>query len=63
MQHTFDELREAIHDGQTALVKAFFDFSQTNQERLTQAEQGAASLKERGAMVERRLLDLERKVN
>jgi len=31
MQHTFDELRETIHDGQTALLKAFFDFAQTNQ--------------------------------
>jgi polyhydroxyalkanoate synthesis regulator phasin len=62
MQHTFDDLKETIHDAQTALLQAFYSFAESNQMRLTQAEKDAAVLKERMALYEQRLTDLERKV-
>jgi uncharacterized protein involved in exopolysaccharide biosynthesis len=63
MHHIYDELRETIHDGQTSLLQAFYSFAQSNQTRLTDSEREAATLKERMAIYEQRLTDLERKVN
>ena len=63
MQHTFDDLKETIHDAQTGLLQAFYSFAESNQTRLTQAEKDSAALKERMALYEQRLTDLERKVN
>lgn len=63
MQHMHDDFLEQASDRETRLLQAFYAFAQSNQERLTQAERDAASLKERMALYEQRLTDLERKVN
>lgn len=63
IHHIYDDLRETIHDGQTNLLQAFYSFAQSNQTRLTESERETATLKERMALYEQRLFDLERKVN
>jgi len=37
-QHSFDDLKETLRDTQTELLKAFYSFTTTNQQRLTQLE-------------------------
>jgi len=37
-QHGFDDLKETLRDTQTELLKAFYSFTTTNQQRLTQVE-------------------------
>src|SRR5437763_403224 len=63
MQHRHDDFIERANNGETRLLGAFYAFAQSNQERLTNAERDAASLKERMALYEQRLINLERKVN
>jgi hypothetical protein len=38
LQHGFDDLKETLRDTQTELLKAFYSFTTTNQQRLTQVE-------------------------
>ncbi|MDR3699622.1 MAG: hypothetical protein P4L56_08315 [Candidatus Sulfopaludibacter sp.] len=63
VHHGYDDLKDVLRDNETKLLQAFYGFAQSNQERLTQQERDAAALKERLAIFERRLMDLERKVN
>jgi hypothetical protein len=35
MQHTSDDLKEAFRDGQTELLKAFYNYSRNNDERVS----------------------------
>ena len=63
MQHTHDDLKEAMRDMQTELLKAFYSFAESDQARLTQTERESSSLKERMGILERRLTEVERKVN
>jgi chromosome segregation ATPase len=63
MQHTHDDLVERIADMQTGMLKAFYSFAESNQTRLTDSERESASLKERMGILERRLTEVERKVN
>jgi len=63
MQHTYDALIERMTDNQTGLLKAFYSFAESNQTRLTETERESAALKERIGILERRLTDVERKVN
>jgi len=37
-QHGFDDLKETLRDTQTELLKAFYSFTTSNQQRLTQLE-------------------------
>jgi hypothetical protein len=63
MQPTHDDLKEAMRDMQTELLKAFYSFAESDQARLTQTERDSSSLKERMGIPERRLTEVERKVN
>jgi len=54
-----DELIEAIHDVETKLLKAFYGFAESTQQRLTQHD----GFNERMATLERRLTDLEKRIN
>src|SRR3954454_9503053 len=63
MQHTHDELVERISDAETRLLDAFYSFAKTNQARQTAAEQETAGLKERLAILESRVTDVERRLN
>jgi cob(I)alamin adenosyltransferase len=63
MQHTHDDLKETMRDIQTELLKAFYSFAESDQARLTQTERDSSGLKERIGILERRLTEVERKVN
>jgi uncharacterized protein YicC (UPF0701 family) len=63
MQHTHDALIERIADSETKLLKAFFAFAESNQARRTETERESAALKDRIGILERRVTDVERKVN
>ena len=58
-----DRLVEAYRTGQTELLKAFYHFTQSSDERVASTEAEAASLKKRLAIVESRITDIERRLN
>jgi hypothetical protein len=63
MQHMHDDMKETMRDIQTELLKAFYSFAESDQARLTQTERDSSGLKERIGILERRLTEVERKVN
>lgn len=63
MSHQYDDLRETLRDNETKLLKAFYSFAETNQQRLTATERDAAAMKDRLAMVETRLTEVEKRLN
>ena|SRR5689334_12510068 len=63
MNHRFDELMELFRDSQTELLKAFYGYTESTNLRLKGVDSSAVELKERLSVVERRLTELERKVN
>ena len=63
MQHQYDDLKETLRDSETKLLQAFYSFAETNQKRLTETEREAAALKDRLAIVESRLIDIEKRLN
>ena len=58
-----DELTETFRDIQTELLKAFYAFAETNQNRLTENERVTAALRERMSMLESRLIQVEKRLN
>ena len=62
-QHGFDELKETVRDAQTELLKAFYNYAQSNDERVGGAAQESATLKKRLAIVESRITEVERRLN
>lgn len=58
-----DELLEAIHDGQTAMLKAFYGFTQTVQDRFREADESEATIRRRLTTLEGRLLEIEKRLN
>src|SRR5215813_9331031 len=56
------DVLEAMRDIQTELLKAFYNFARSNEARLTEAERESAAVKERLAIVESRLTELERRI-
>ena len=58
-----DELIEAIRDVETKLLKAFYGFAESTQERISNNEGATDGLKNRLATLERRITDLEKRVN
>src|SRR5437763_4842653 len=63
MQHLHDDSVERARDTETRLLEAFYSFAKTNQARQTGTEQETAALRERLAIVESRLTDVERRLN
>ena len=63
MQHIQDELVERISDAETRLLDAFYSFAKTNQARQSAMDQETAALKERLAILEGRVTDVERRLN
>lgn len=63
MQAMEDRLIEAIRDGQTELLKAFYSVTESNNKRLSQSE--ANELADRGRIeaLERRVTELEKRLN
>ncbi|HZD49531.1 MAG TPA: hypothetical protein VE178_12385 [Silvibacterium sp.] len=58
-----EELVEAIHDGQTEVLRAFYGFTQTVQARFTQQDETEVSLKRRMTTLESRILEIEKRLN
>ncbi|MGP8247817.1 MAG: hypothetical protein ACLQVN_25300 [Bryobacteraceae bacterium] len=63
VNHSHDELMETLRDGQTELLKAFYNYTQTNDERMGLAETEAASFKKRLAILESRIKEVEKRLN
>jgi hypothetical protein len=57
-----DRLIEAFRDSQTELLKAFYSFTESNRQRVSQLEGNQASLITRVGTLEDRLTNLERKL-
>ncbi len=62
-QHGFDHLAEAIHDSETRLLKAFYTFAESNQQRLTQVESNTTAVISRLATLESRITEVEKRLN
>ena len=58
-----DELIEVIRDTETKLLKAFYGFAESTQQRLSEGERATSGLNERLATLDRRVTDLEKRVN
>jgi hypothetical protein len=58
-----EELVEAIHDGQTEVLRAFYGFTQIVQARFTQQDETEVSLKRRMTTLESRILEIEKRLN
>lgn len=58
-----DELIEAIHDAQTELLKAFYGFTQTVQNRFAGQDDTEAAIKRRMGTLESRILEIEKRLN
>ena len=58
-----ERITEALHDMETKLLKAFYGFAETTQERIAQYDVTQRLLDARMGTVERRLLELEKRNN
>jgi hypothetical protein len=63
VQHGYNDLREAIRDTQTEVLRAFYSFAQTHSKRFGELEVNEAAIRSRLGTIEDRLLELERRVN
>ena len=62
-QHGFDHLAESIHDSETRLLKAFYTFAESNQQRLSQVEGNTTAVIARLATLESRIIEVEKRLN
>ena len=62
MQAMEDRLIEAFRDSQTELLNAFYSFTESNRQRVSQVEANQASLITRVGTLEDRITDLERRI-
>ena len=58
-----DDLIEAIHDTETKLLTAFYGFAEATQKRMTNLEKTTGGLTDLIATLDRRITDLEKRVN
>jgi len=58
-----EHLIEAMRDIQTGMLNAFYAVAESNHKRLTDAERQAEGLKERLALLESRILSVEKRLN
>jgi hypothetical protein len=63
MQAMGDHLVESMRDIQTELLKAFYSFTESNRQRVSQLEGNQATLIARVGTLEDRVLELERRIN
>jgi DNA anti-recombination protein RmuC len=61
-QHQYEDLIEKIRDSQTETLKAFYSYAQTTDIKLKDGAAADASLRERVAIIESRLLEVERRL-
>ena len=58
-----DELIEVISDTETKLLRAFYNFAESNQKRLSEVERTDLGILERLATIERRVTEVEKRLN
>lgn len=63
LQDLKDELIEAIRDSQTEVLRAFYGFSQTVQERFKELDDADGGIKRRMGVLETRVLEIEKRLN
>ncbi|HXG32442.1 MAG TPA: hypothetical protein VNJ11_03680 [Bryobacteraceae bacterium] len=63
MEARFTEIRELVTDTEIKLLKAFDAFVESNQKRLEGIERDQTNLHERLAILERRVTEVERRLN
>jgi hypothetical protein len=62
-QHGFNDVKEAMRDIQTELLKAFYSYGQTTDLKLKDGETSDAMARQRLTVVESRITDIERRLN
>ncbi len=63
MSHIHNDLVERIADGETRVLKAFYNFAESNQKRLAEIDSENAAIRSRLGSVETRLLEVEKRLN
>jgi hypothetical protein len=58
-----ERLTERIHDSETRLLKAFYTFAESNQQRLAQVEGNTTAVIVRLATLESRIIEVEKRLN
>jgi len=62
-QHSFDDLKETMRDGQTELLKAIYSFAQSADVKLKEGEIADIMLRQRLTAVEFRVTEIEKRIN
>jgi hypothetical protein len=63
VNHGYADLAERISDTETRLLKAFYDFAQSHQKRMTEIELSETSMRSRLDTIEDRVLQIEKRLN
>ena len=63
VNHGYRDIVERISDSETRLLKAFYDFAQSNQKRMSDLETSDSGMRSRLATIEDRLLEVEKRLN
>lgn len=63
IRHGFDDLKETLRDIQTEMLKAFYNFAETNNKRVAQNEVNEIANRSRIETLERRVTELEQRLN
>ena len=63
MHHQYDDLKKTIRDSETKLLKAFYSFAESNQQRLAQVESTTNGVIARLVTLETRILEVEKRLN
>ncbi len=63
MDARFAEIRDLVTDTETKLLRAFYGFVESNQKRLEGIERNQTNLHERLSLLERRVTEVERRLN
>ena len=58
-----DELIEVMRDTETKLLRAFYNFAESNQKRLSEVERTDLGILERLGTIERRVTEVEKRLN
>jgi phage shock protein A len=63
VNHGYADIVERMADGETRLLKAFYGFAQSNQNRVAELEGNEAAIRNRLGALENRILEVEKRLN
>jgi len=58
-----ERMQELVHDSETRLLKAFYGFVESTRTHFVELDRADASMRERMAVVEQRLTEVEKRLN